>query len=440
MVEGKGRKRADAMNTTIAPRRDGGADRSPAAAPSTLHLRRRGFTLLELLVVIFIMMLMATMAVVSFRHYLDTERIKLAGGTVDSAIRLARQYAMSKRTQCMVEFVNPIVPTKTDTVTLTPTEWAWCTAGKTGENTRNTVFSASTHDINFGQAYNNSGNSRIFIRFPMPTVNPTDTVMSAKLVLDCTRTLDVDAVFGPTVSTWSLSTLTFNNAPSLTQVLQTLQIRTASKHFEQDVDDLLLKALDASATDLCFGVIGTAGGTIWNRNSGTTIDTVKLVVQVQRPTATAADTASRFVRILPYKRMISATTGGFTWLLDEDVNSLKVMELPKNIHFVLTPAKTSLLQYDPVEADKSTPVAKVFVVLSPDGSSSASPPKVTDTPPGTLDHWKSFTNAVILRDAATDDLCLLYVPPATSFTRQRYLFAGAEVDDFLKAHSPYTLW
>ncbi len=58
---------------------------------------RGGFTILELLVVIFIMLAMTGIAVAAFQQLLDAERIKLAGGQVVSAILMARQYAMSRR-------------------------------------------------------------------------------------------------------------------------------------------------------------------------------------------------------------------------------------------------------------------------------------------------------------------------------------------------------
>jgi hypothetical protein len=80
------------------------------------------------------------------------------------------------------------------------------------------------------------------------------------------------------------------------------------------------------------------------------------------------------------------------------------------------------------------------MVLAPDGSISGVAPDVPDDPVGTKAHWKTYTTTVLLLDKATEDLCILYTPPATAFTRQRYLFAGTEVDSFKTLHAPYSLW
>lgn len=402
----------------------------------------KGFTMLELLVVIFIMLAMSALAVATFRHFLDTERIKLAGGAVDSSIRMARQYAMSKRTKVMVEFITPPAPSTIQTLNLNTSEWAWVSAGSGGSG-YNTVWNSSSHDINYGQAYQNTGNSKIMLRYPLSAIGLNDTVQSATLILDCAWTLNVDATIGlvGSSSIWSMSTLTFSNCPGPTSLLPSIQIRSSAKHFERDVSLGLMAAMDASQPDLCIEIQGVAGGTIWSVNSGTTFTSATLKVVLDHPTGEASETAPRYVRILPYKRMLDPVTGGFTWLLDQDANALKTMELPKNIHFVLTPAKISVPQYDPADlVDKSTATTKQFLVLTPDGTCSAVAPKVPDSPVGTRDHWKTYTTTVMLLDAATEDLCILYTPPATAFTRQRYLFTGAEVDSFKTLHAPYSLW
>ena len=402
---------------------------------------RRGFTMLELLVVIFIMLAMSALAVATFRQFLDTERIKLAGGAVDSAIRMGRQYGMSKRTQVMIEFFTPPAPSTTQTLNLTTSEWAWVSAGATGSNQTNTVWNSSNNDINGERDYYGQGPSKIMLRYPLSAIGLNDTVKSATLVLDCTWVRDVDASVGLAGSSWSKSTLTFNSCPGPTSLLTSIQIRTGAKHFERDVSAPLMAAVDASQPDLCIEIQGVAGGTIWSADSGTKFSSAVLKVVMDHPTGTVSETESRYVRILPYKRMLDPVTGGFTWLLDSDSNCLKTMDLPKNILFTLTPAKIGVNQYDPANLpSKCTAASKVFFVLYPDGTCSATAPKVPDSPFGTRDHWKTYTNTVILRDAATDDLCLLYTPPATAFTRQRYLFAGTEVDAFKALHAPYSLW
>ena len=401
---------------------------------------RRGFTMLELLVVIFIMLAMSALAVATFRQFLDTERIKLAGGAVDSAIRMGRQYGMSKRTQVMIEFFTPPAPSTTQTLNLTTSEWAWVSAGSGGSG-YNTVWNSSSNDINYGQAYQNTGNSKIMLRYPLASIGLYDTVKRATLVLDCSWAMNVDATVGLADLSWSKATLTFNNCPGPTSLLNSIQIRTGALHFERDVSAPLMAAVDASKPDFCIEIQGAGGGTIWNVNSGTKFTSAILKVVIDHPTDTVSETAPRYVRIIPYKRMLDQVTGGFTWLLDSDSNCLKTMDLPKNILFTLTPAKIGVNQYDPANLpSKCTAATKVFFVLYPDGTCSATAPKVPDSPFGTRDHWKTYTNTVILRDAATDDLCLLYTPPATSFTRQRYLFAGTEVDAFKALHAPYSLW
>ena len=176
-------------------------------------------------------------------------------------------------------------------------------------------------------------------------------------------------------------------------------------------------------------------------NHGLNALSATLELTVATPAGEVADHLPRQVRVLPFRRAISPLTGGLSWTLDQDANALQVVELPRNVVFVLTPGKAVARQYDPaVLPDKCTPVSKTFFLLTPDGACSAAAPDMPDDPVGNREHWMSFSNTVILRNTDNDDLCLLYVPPATSFTRQRYLFAGAEVDEFRSAHSPYALW
>ena len=66
--------------------------------------REGGFTLIEMLVVIGIIVLMLSLGAVTLFQFLRTQKTKLALGQVSSLIRMARQFAVSKRRRCWVEF------------------------------------------------------------------------------------------------------------------------------------------------------------------------------------------------------------------------------------------------------------------------------------------------------------------------------------------------
>ena len=150
------------------------------------------------------------------------------------------------------------------------------------------------------------------------------------------------------------------------------------------------------------------------------------------PSYAPSESAPRNVRIIPYLRVRNQVTGGFSWLLDQDSGALKTMELPRAIHYALKPTRASIAQYDPGDVvDQQTTVRKSYFDLMPDGTCVAQPPDV--------EGWTTRVNTVILRDTMTNDLALLFVPPSSSFTRQRYLF-GDEVDAFIAANSLYSLW
>ena len=64
----------------------------------------RGFTAVELMVVIAIMGIMLTMAMPSFVQFTRNSRIKSGAQIVVSTLRIARNYAITKRKRCTVFF------------------------------------------------------------------------------------------------------------------------------------------------------------------------------------------------------------------------------------------------------------------------------------------------------------------------------------------------
>ncbi len=404
-------------------------------------LRRAGFTLLELVVVIFIMILLATLAVASFHKFLETERIRLAGGAVDSAVRMARQYAMSKRTQCMIEFVSPDTDT-TETVSVSPLQItsvrdrAFADVVQPAGSMRvQTRYTHTTADLNF----------RGFAMFDLSSLDvagATDVTLEA-IVLRINvgavgTTFDNIDVKSVTSDAWDQSTITWNNQPAAGNQLASVHVDAAGSYDMDITDHVIAEYAGDKKVSLRFSVPNASPTSTYYAGVTATLEVRR---RVSMPASAEEDIVHRQVRIIPYRRVINVATGGFSWLLDCDANALATTDLPRNIHYVLTPALAAVPQYDPADLDdKRAQVSKRFLVLAPDGTCSGAAPAVKDDPIGAREHWRGFTNTVILRDANNDDLCLLYVPPATSFTRQRYLFAGTELDDFEAAHAPYALW
>lgn len=64
----------------------------------------RGFTLIEMLVVIGIILLMLSLGGVALMQFLSAQKTRLALGNVSSLIRMGRQFAVSKRRRCWIEF------------------------------------------------------------------------------------------------------------------------------------------------------------------------------------------------------------------------------------------------------------------------------------------------------------------------------------------------
>lgn len=71
-----------------------------------MRAKRRGFTLLELMVVIALIIAMLTMAMGAFAAFLTNKQIKLAGRTLTNAYRAARQFSVSNRLPCLVLFLD----------------------------------------------------------------------------------------------------------------------------------------------------------------------------------------------------------------------------------------------------------------------------------------------------------------------------------------------
>jgi prepilin-type N-terminal cleavage/methylation domain-containing protein len=390
------------------------------------HAGDKGFTILELLVVIFIMLAMTGIAVAAFRQFLDTERIKLAGGQVVGAIRMARQYAMSKRTKVMVEFVSPDF----GVLTTPPEELAPSDSGLAYARYPNNKYSGRI------QVYLPSNYRRIsFAKFNMPTIGANQSISRCTLKVKAAnnwyhRPVTV-TVKGVTNDTWTGGTLCYNNHTNYPADGGTIgDVSVQNLNTWYDLDATAFFAAQAKGDGIVSIRFETPQGDRGLYNMST-----KIEFEIDTDTGETEESTghlSRSVRIIPYIRQRNAITGGFSWLLDQDFNNLKTMQLPRNIHFVLSPARSSVDQYDPGDlVDKRSPTRKVWFNLWPDGTCTAVAPDV--------EGWANRLNTVILRDTVTGDLSLLFVPPASSFTRQRYLF-GAEVEAFVAAHSLYSLW
>ena len=69
--------------------------------------RQKGFSLIELLIVIAVVFVLSAMAVISTKSMRDTTRANTAMDAVITQIRLARQLAIAKRRNVVVSFVSP---------------------------------------------------------------------------------------------------------------------------------------------------------------------------------------------------------------------------------------------------------------------------------------------------------------------------------------------
>ena len=392
---------------------------------------RKGFTILELLVVIFIMLAMTGIAVAAFRQFMDTERIKLAGGQLVSAISLARQYAMSRRAKVMVELITPTYGMIDYENTLSPMSSGYMRAGAYANNN----YTAGNMWI---EGNTNMDSTRIgAVTFDLSGV-PGTGVVSAVLSLNygevgssvpfqgSVRQLaednwttvaktytQISVLAGAEVGAWGSTTTSDKGTKQVdVSVYVDTQLKTDRKV------SFYLNCANAAAGNRYVRYISCSLYIMSQKDSGFTLETTSHV--------------PRQVRILPYLRKHNPVTGGFSWLLDQDSSALRTMDLPRNIHYVLAPGRSPIDQYDPTDlVDQRTSVRKVFFDLWPDGTCTGAPPNV--------EGWTTQVNTVILRDAVTGDVALLFMPPSSSFTRQRYLF-GNEVDSFVAAHSMYTLW
>ncbi len=380
---------------------------------------RGGFTILELLVVIFIMLAMTGIAVAAFQQFLDAERIKLAGGQVVSAIRMARQYAMSRRTKVMVELLDPAIVY--DEQTVEPT----VTVCYTREDAADTNYSGelSLHE------YNESNNRYGYAKFDLSGVQTL--VDQGYYVTEATLYLKSDSVkYDGKYATvkkidddsWVPGDVTWNSPPTTAGDLSNIADM-------RDGEWRSINVTDHVAAEVADGVASFRFGSEYYYMYTCT---TKLEVSVEKDITDyeARKQMARHVRIIPYVRVRNADTGGFAWMLDQDSGALKTMELPLAIEFALTPARSTVTQYDPGDPE-GIEVKKVWLDLNPDGTCVGREPNV--------EGWTDRVNTVILRDSNVGDLCLLYIPPSSGFTRQRYLF-GDEVDAFIAAYSLYSLW
>jgi len=399
---------------------------------------RRGFTILELLVVIFIMMAMTGIAVAAFRGFLDTERIKLAGGQVVSSIRMARQYAMSKRTKVMVELLDSDPTTKEETrdiATIAQGYVFYQTDTDEGDNWNSGVMTALIYKKDEEERFKQG-----FAQFDLSSLVDAEVVEATLNVNQTGCDSDArsrgitfyiksiiaddwpDASPDPDRPSWNDNLTAYKALGSFRPTTTGAQVHA------MDVTEQVIQEI---AGNQKFSIGMYSGGAANNKNEWLSAN-VTLEVIVDVPTGIGeqeGDIAARLIRIIPYLRVRNKVTGGYSWMVDQDHNALRTMHLPRNIHYVLTPRKLAVEQYDPVEG--SVTVRKIFLALQPDGTCVAYPPRAVG--------WTDDVNTIFLRDANNDDLALLYVPPSSSFTRQRYLF-GDEVEAFIAAHSLYSLW
>jgi hypothetical protein len=228
--------------------------------------------------------------------------------------------------------------------------------------------------------------------------------------------------------TWVQSTVTYNTRPATAGSAGTFKLTKDQPGMEVDItgyvaaefagDKIVSMELYASTGSNGAGINNPTLQITYTYDTGVTKEDVGHI--------------PRAVRIIPYLRKRNPSTGGFSWLLDQDESNLKTLELPRNIHYVLQPQLRVVPQYDPGDiVDQQSSAKKIWFDLWPDGSCTAAPPDV--------EGWTNRVNTIILHDAVTNDLALLFVPPASAFTRQRFLF-GDEVDAFIAAHSLYSLW
>lgn len=398
--------------------------------------RSRGFTLLELMVVMFIMMVMAGLALAAFHAFRDTERLKLAGGQVTSTVSMARQYAMSKRIQCLVEFISPPQPMTTTTTTENPTE-VCC------------IRSYSYDSPGPGMTQLNGGFQRYFMyaKYNLPTLSGGARITRAVLKIrqngpTSWGPLPVTVtVGGVNNDTWSPASLTWrivyynSQYPADGGTLGVISVAAINTDYEVDISSYVKTQSDGKVS-----VQLTCPDDRGGNDHGLSAVSATLSIDVATPSGPIPEDSPRYIRVIPYMRKIDPATGGFTWILDTDVNALKTMEMPKNVNFALTPATTVVKQYDPVIIpNKYSVVNKVFLLIAPDGSCQSLAPEVPDVPAGNTDHWKGFINAVILRDTTNDRLCIIHVPALTSAIRERYL-SETEAAEFKVSHAPYALW
>jgi Tfp pilus assembly protein FimT len=384
-----------------------------------------GFTILELLVVIFIMLAMTGIAVAAFRQFLDTERIKLAGGQVVSALRMARQYAMSKRGRVMVEFTSPS-PTEEHHVTLTAVEQCFVRGGtwSANPNPDGDIFCKNDTDPDVDRMG--------LTRFDLSSV--TGSIVQATLVVNVStasgQPLDI-AVRELPEDTWTQGVVTWDIiTPQFGPTISTFTVNVNGPQiYEVDVTAYIVaEAAGDKLASIAFASLTEANKYIKVGSNCSLKITWEETVHTEEEVAVLP----RGVRVIPYVRSRNQTTGGFTWLLDADESALRYFELPRNVIYVLYPARTAVDQYDPADLDDHvTPAKKVWFDLLPDGTCVARAPDI--------EGWTSRINTLILRDAVTGDVALLFVPPSSSFTRQRYLF-GDEVESFVAAYSLYSLW
>jgi hypothetical protein len=102
----------------------------------------------------------------------------------------------------------------------------------------------------------NPENARqIYVRFPLAGISPTVASVKLRLFGNASGTAKATSVYGVANTTWSETTITFNNAPAMDASAQaTTTVGTTAAWFEWDLTSYVQAAKTAGATDVSFGI------------------------------------------------------------------------------------------------------------------------------------------------------------------------------------------
>jgi hypothetical protein len=96
---------------------------------------------------------------------------------------------------------------------------------------------------------------RIYIRFPLAGLSPTVTSVKLRLNGNAPGTAKATSVYGVANTTWSETTITFNNAPPMdASAIATTSVGTGVAWYEWDLTAYVQAKKTAGATDVSFGI------------------------------------------------------------------------------------------------------------------------------------------------------------------------------------------